>query len=505
MNKKQNNKKAILVIILVICIIVAVITLVTRKETENKKIKTDTKIVTSKYKMTGNSLQDFDLSFLNIENTESNMIYSPLSIKYTLAMLSEGAAGLSKQQVDAVIGNYKSKKYTNSANMSFANAMFIRESYRDKIKSSYVNNINKKYNIDLVYDTFKSTDVVNSWVNNKTFGLISNLVDDLSEVNYVLANALAIDMEWVKKIQPTIDKDLPFRVVYQHENFDISVWPIELDEYPTLKFNNKIDAKSVELVAAINNYDIIKELGEDSIRDTISKEYTKWLSEGGCGDDLPVSEYVDKYIEEINSNYQRVDTSTDFSLNDDENVKVFAKDLKEYKGTTLQYVGIMPKKEELSSFINNNDAKSLNAILNNLKTLNTENFPSGTVTKIEGNIPLFKFDYKLELIDDLKKLGITDVFSKEKANLSNLTEEKGSYIAEADHKANIEFSNEGIKAAAATTVGGYGSTSCSFIHDYDIPVQVIDITFDKPYLFLIRDKNTGEVWFVGKVITPTTN
>ena len=89
--------------------------------------------------------------------------------------------------------------------------------------------------------------------------------------------------------------------------------------------------------------------------------------------------------------------------------------------------------------------------------------------------------------------------------MSNLTKQKASYIDKAVHKANIEFSNQGIKASAATALGGLGATSCGYDYLYDIPVETIDLTFDKPYLFLIRDKDTGEVWFSGKVYQPTAN
>ena len=75
---------------------------------------------------------------------------------------------------------------------------------------------------------------------------------------------------------------------------------------------------------------------------------------------------------------------------------------------------------------------------------------------------------------------------------------------DARHKANIEFSNNGIKAAAATSLsGGKGAGgSCVFDYRYDVPVKKIDLTFDNPYMIIIRDKNTGEVWFTGTVYEP---
>lgn len=57
---------------------------------------TEVQNVNSPYRISGNGLEDFDISFLKMENNNKNMIYSPLSIKYALAMLSEGSNGISK-------------------------------------------------------------------------------------------------------------------------------------------------------------------------------------------------------------------------------------------------------------------------------------------------------------------------------------------------------------------------------------------------------------------------
>lgn len=151
------------------------------------------------------------------------------------------------------------------------------------------------------------------------------------------------------------------------------------------------------------------------------------------------------------------------------------------------------------------NSSDISGIIKNLKEIKAENFTEGKVTRITGYIPLFKFDYQLKLKEDLEKIGVVDVFDEKKADLSNMVTGTSNYIDSVDHKANIEFSNEGIKAAAVTVGGGFGASNCSFEHLYDVPVEEINITFDKPYLFLIRDKDTGEVWFVGTVYEPITN
>ena len=135
-----------------------------------------------------------------------------------------------------------------------------------------------------------------------------------------------------------------------------------------------------------------------------------------------------------------------------------------------------------------------------------KNFKEGVVTKINGKIPVFDFEYELNLINDLQKMGVTNIFDINKADLSNMLEgDTKQFIEKAAHKANIAFSNEGVKAAAATALGGAGSASGPhFEHLYDVPVEEIDLTFDKQYMFIIRDKATGEGWFAGTVYEPLT-
>ncbi|MBO4816300.1 MAG: hypothetical protein J5507_05295 [Clostridia bacterium] len=282
-------------------------------------------------------------------------------------------------------------------------------------------------------------------------------------------------------------------------------------------FNNKNNVSGMKIVASINNYDIVKELGEENIRKTVGEEYKKWAkgltidsweSKEIFNNDLSdaniektMNEYLNNYIKEINGNYHDVSKNTDFSIYVDDNVKVFAKDLKEYDETTLQYIGIMPTKESLNTYIEKTDATKVNKIINNLKDLKTSSFKEGVITKITGYIPKFDFEYELKLKEDLEKMGIKDIFEQGKANLTNICDDKELFISKAIHKANIEFTQDGIKAAAATVGWGAGAGE-PFNYYYDVPVEEIDLTFDKPYMFIIRDKQTGEVWFTGTVYEP---
>ena len=92
--------------------------------------------------------------------------------------------------------------------------------------------------------------------------------------------------------------------------------------------------------------------------------------------------------------------------------------------------------------------------------------------------------------------------SRHDARLRDLKNLSKSYINDATHQATIEFSNDGIKAAAVTALGGKGAMDCGFDYKYEVPVEKIDLTFDKPFMYIIRDKSTNEAWFIGSVYEP---
>ena len=502
----MKNKKIIIITTIIVLLISISIILFVKF---NKEKKYDDPIIKEKavYSIKSNSLEPIDLYFLQLENKKENKIYSPLSIKYALSMLAEGSEGESKKQILDIIYNYKTNKYENNKNISLANALFIKEIYKDKINNNYKTTLIDKYNAEVIIDSFMSPVNINSWVNNKTLGLINNLFDDISEENLILINALAIDMEWEDKFIHAYP-NVPVSVNYKHEKFS---WfgPDEVTEKEFNDIEEKISG--MEIIASVNKYDIVNVLGENKIRKTVKEELIKYLNENNLtirnvyNEDNKTDEelfelYLDNYIEEINSNYKKIDASTDFSFYTDENIKVFAKSLKEYNGKQLEYIGIMPLNKNLDEYVKNITAQDINNLLGQLKKIELNNFKDGVVTKITGFIPKFKFDYELDLMNDLKTLGIKNVFEIGKANLKNITSDE-LYINKISHKSNIEFTQDGIKAATITYAGGKGAGEI-FNYYFEVPVEEIDLTFDKPYMFIIRDKKTQEVWFTGTVYNP---
>ena len=526
--KKKTGIKVIVIVLLLILIAILCYAAFINFKPTKKTINNESKEYKSELRLSGNGLEDFDLYFMKLENNKTNSVYSPLSIKYALAMLSEGAKGDTKEQIDAIIGDYKAKAYPNNEHMSFANAMFIRDTYKDKVNESYTTGLKDKFGAEVVVDSFASSDNINNWVSNRTFKLISNLFTDesISQDNFILLNALAIDMYWNNQIDCArgsldrvhcVDEQIGYSVIYDHEK--ISDEDIEYknenhiymteSEFPGIDFNGISNVKTGKVLADFNRYDAVKEIGEDKIRNEVGEAYKKWLqtkdgkelvSYGSAEPD--VNKYLDNYIKDLNNNYNKEAKSTDFYLYDDKDVKAFAKDLQEYDDMNLQYVGIMPKNIELNEYIDNVKSSDITSIINNLKDMKKENFKDGVATIITGNIPFFKFEHQLDLMKDLKELGVKDVFTDGKADLSGIIKDDNKNGVVASHKANIEFSNEGIRAAAYTYVEAGSTSGEGFNYLYKIPVEKIDITFNKPYMYIIRDKDSGEVWFTGTVYEP---
>lgn len=467
---------------------------------------------TSPYELDGNSLENFDLQFLKFENKEINKIYSPLSVKYALKMLSDSTSGNTKRQIDAVLGNYEVKRYANSNRMSFANIMFAKDSYKNSIKDDYVTKLST-YDASLAYDSFESASKLNSSVKEKTLDKIDNIISDtdVKSSSFALVNALGIDMNWVKRVQPDdnkIARDIvsqAWKADFKHEKYSTEVPAIHNVPTKTIKFNNSIDAKVLEMGAVINNYDIIGDLGRDNIFKTVEADYTSWLSKiQSSGTTLDIQGFVNNFVEELSQNYGKYSSSTDFSIYTDTEVKAFSKNLDVYNGVTLEYVGIMPTSKTLKEFVANSTADSLNKIISGMKEIKPANFIQGKITEVKAYIPIFSFDYQINLTDDLKKLGIENVFDNTKAELSSLTSSENASISSVNHKASIEFSNEGLTAPVISKDVYPIDEGFSFYdYEFDVPVETIDLTFDKPFMFLIRDKESGEIWFAGTVYEPS--
>jgi serpin B len=109
-------------------------------------------------------------------------------------------------------------------------------------------------------------------------------------------------------------------------------------------------------------------------------------------------------------------------------------------------------------------------------------------------MPKFKFTSELALNDPLTRSGMPIAFQPDRADFSGMDGTKTLYISDVLHKAFINLDEFGTEAAAATAVV-VGATS--------MPAEPVDLKIDRPFLFTIQDKPTGEILFLGRVVDPS--
>ena len=107
------------------------------------------------------------------------------------------------------------------------------------------------------------------------------------------------------------------------------------------------------------------------------------------------------------------------------------------------------------------------------------------------SMPKFKFSYEVEMRDLLTAMGMGIAFSPGGANFSRIAPVPPElYITKVNHKAFIEVDERGTEAAAATSVG-VAPTSAP-----------MELRFDRPFFFAIRERSSGAILFMGRVGQP---
>ncbi len=153
-----------------------------------------------------------------------------------------------------------------------------------------------------------------------------------------------------------------------------------------------------------------------------------------------------------------------------------------YDGSQLSMIILLPESGNFDSFEQSLDADYADAILTDLE-----------YSQVALTLPKFEFESEFSLTDTLAAIGMPVAFSDE-ADFSGMTGNRELTITDILHKAFVSVDEAGTEAAAATAVV-VGLTS--------IPAEPVEVTVDSPFIFLIRDIETGAILFVGRVMTPS--
>jgi serpin B len=154
-----------------------------------------------------------------------------------------------------------------------------------------------------------------------------------------------------------------------------------------------------------------------------------------------------------------------------------------YDGRGLSMVILLPEAGQFEAFEGSLNTQEVGAILKELE------FRRVTLT-----MPKFEFESDFRLGETLAAMGMPDAFLWGVADFSGMTGNRDLFIGDVIHKAFVSVDEAGTEAAAATAV---------VMPTAGPPEEPVEVTVDRPFIFLIRDIETGSILFIGRVVNPS--
>lgn len=398
-------------------------------------------------------------------------------ITITIIMISLGAFLLFKEE--------KPISVTVTATNDF-NSRIIREINKNENKNYLIS----PYSIEIALNMLRDG------ANNQTKKQIDNLIGERQINSVILKNRINIaNSAFIKnKYKENVTKDY-YQTLKNKYNADIL-----FDEYKTPKVINDwvnketdgmikeiIDSLDKNFVMGIANAVAIDVEWKQSFEctNTIEEEFTKIN--------------YDKYkVSMMHNTYKKYSNTKYFETNKEKGIVIPYKTYDEVgeetydKGNSLEFIGILPN-ESIKDYISNINEETYKRIDNNIKLLNENE-------EIHLSLPMFKYEYEVkDFKNNLRSLGITDVFDPISADLSNMIKAQNInfYVSDAIHKTYIDLNEKGTKAAAVTAFMIKANSAMA-----ENKNKIIKIEFNKPFAYIIRDSKTKELLFFGVVYEP---
>lgn len=160
-----------------------------------------------------------------------------------------------------------------------------------------------------------------------------------------------------------------------------------------------------------------------------------------------------------------------------------------YRGRETEMIVFLPKsKRGLSKFEDSLTAETLKQWMDDLAGAS---FPEVIVT-----FPKFKLEVKSELSGKMQEMGMSEAFTDD-ADFSKMSP-KALKISKVVHQTFLEVDEKGSEAAAATAIGMTMIVSATSGPEPKPKV----FNADHPFFFLIRDRRTGAILFMGRYVEP---
>jgi serpin B len=155
-----------------------------------------------------------------------------------------------------------------------------------------------------------------------------------------------------------------------------------------------------------------------------------------------------------------------------------------YQGGHLAMDVLLPRSGGLAGFASSLTPARLGAVLGAMK-------PSAMTV----DLPRFTFDSRPAVTGPLKRMGLGDLFSRDRADLSGIpasAREKLS-VSGVVHKVHVAVDESGTTAAAGSGGGMVAGAAAP---------PALRMVMDRPFVFLVRDTVSGRPLFLGQVTAP---
>ena len=357
------------------------------------------------------------------------------------------------------------------------------------------------FNIPLIKKTNAYTNKKNYLISPYNIELALNILRDgadgntKAEIDKLIGNRTITDVSVKDKI--SIANGVFIKDIYKSN--------VKKDYYNVLKskYNSDIIYDKFTTPDKINNW--VKEKTNnmiDNVVDELDKDFVmglasalaidvKWYNQFECnrttsekftkanGNKINVEMMHNSYDHEI-ARYIKTDDVEGIALSYQKNNNI-----------ELEFIGLLPT-SDVNTFINNLTDDKLNSIINGGEIASSK-------LHINLSLPRFTYDYSVEKFKNiLIDLGMKDAFDPDNANFKKMIELKQNvYVEKAVHKTHIELNEVGTKAAAVTYFGMDKNTA--------LPMEqpkIVNIKFNKPFIYMIREKNSKELLFFGVVYEP---
>ena len=176
---------------------------------------------------------------------------------------------------------------------------------------------------------------------------------------------------------------------------------------------------------------------------------------------------------------QRTDRKSIFNYTQNEDLQILEMP---YAGEDLSMLILLPLDDDIEALENSFTIEKLTEWKKSLRR-----------RKVNIYIPKFKFETKYFMKNTLSDLGMPTAFTNS-ADFSGMTGTKDLAISKVIHQAFIEVNEEGTEAAATT-----GVTMMALSKKPPTPI----FKADHPFIFIIQQKETGNILFMGRVNNPT--